>query len=320
MVGGLDQLGISLATSTSYKILMIGLVGLYIHFAWADLPQAPYVRLICALWSLEYAWRAGRIIQHNLHRVHGITQVSVKSLPAEACRVTFDIVRPWPWLPGCYMYMYLPAYGWFSCHPFSVAWAEKHEGGGISSAAINEALVAHKLKADATDPKALEGGIAKPTRTRSALNTAPLCDSLSFVVRARSGFTRKLYENAASTPSGTVTTWGVVEGPYGGHKSMTSYGTVIFFAAGVGITPFMSHIQNLLSKCQAGTTATRKILLIWSIPNTDVLDWVRPYMKKILRMEGAKDVFKIELFLTKPRHPYVHWPLQSIDDHVQRNA
>ena len=59
------------------------------------------------------------------------------------------------------MYMYLPAYGWFSCHPFSVAWAEKHEGGGISSAAINEALVAHKLKADATDPKALEGGIAK---------------------------------------------------------------------------------------------------------------------------------------------------------------
>ena len=126
--------------------------------------------------------------------------------------------------------------------------------------------------------------------------------SISLIMRARSGMTRKIYERASKLPNQSFTTWGAIEGPYGGHETFSSYGTVILFAGGVGITHCVGYAHHLLTQYAAGTCATKKILLVWSVPNTECLEWVRVWMDQILRMEHRRDVLRIQLFVTKPRH------------------
>ncbi len=142
----------------------------------------------------------------------------------------------------------------------------------------------------------------RPENANIALARDAAVTTVSLVMRARTGMTRKLYDTAAASPTGTITTWGAIEGPYGGHESMASYGTVLLFAGGVGITHCVGYVHHLLLQCQAGTSSTHKIVLVWSVPNTEALEWVRIWMDQILKMEGRREVLRIQLFVTKPRH------------------
>ncbi|KAK3651654.1 hypothetical protein LTR56_005462 [Elasticomyces elasticus] len=352
--GGWHQVHVSLETSTSYRWGMIGtaafcailiasfspvrhafyetflnfhrllvllaLIGVYVHLDKAKLPHLPYIQLAFAFWAAEWAWRTMRILYHNVSRQHGITRVTVEALPAEACRVTFDLSRPWRWQPGCHVHAYLPAFALWSSHPFSIAWAENRPRAAPliiemeKMASINPTLGDDRpsmMTRDSTYTRKSIGAhtiatIAEATHRPENANIALTRDaavtSVSLVMRARTGMTRKLYDKAAASPSGTITTWGAIEGPYGGHDSMASYGTVLLFAGGVGITHCVGYVHHLLLQYQAGTSSTHKIVLCWSVPNTEALEWVRRYMDEILKMEGRREVLRIRLFVTKPRH------------------
>lgn len=297
----------------AHRILVaVGIVGVYIHLDAAGLPQVPYCQLVLVLWFAEYIWRSARILRHNFSRRKGITRATVEALPAEACRVTFEISRPWDWKPGCHVHAYFPMIALWSSHPFSVAWAENksrdalappayesEKGGAFTSASEKRPGIASRFSSAAVmlsekNRLADEGNVIL---SRDVDKT-----TVSLVIRARTGMTRKLYEKAAASPTGVITTLGAVEGPYGGHESFTSYGTVVLFAGGVGITHCVGYVHHLLAQHAAGTTVCRKVLLVWSVPNTEALEWVRTWMDKILRMEGRRDVLRIQLFVTKPRH------------------
>ncbi len=296
-----------------HRILVaVGIVGVYIHLDAAKLPQVPYCQLVFALWFAEYVWRAVRILRHNFSRQKGITRITAEALPAEACRVTFELSRPWHWKPGCHVHAYLPMIALWSSHPFSVAWAENRTRDGLPPPAYESdksgAFTSSSEKRPQMPPRFSSAAhtVAEKIHRAEEPNIALARDAnvstVSLIIRARTGMTRKLYEKAAASPTGTITTWGAVEGPYGGHESFTSYGTVVLFAGGVGITHCVGYVHHLLSQYQAGTTVCRKILLVWSVPNTEALEWVRTWMDKILRMEGRRDVLRIQLFVTKPRH------------------
>ena len=340
--GGQAQLRLSLATSTSYRwgmvgtcamgaifilavgplrhafyetflnlhrlLAMLALAGVWVHIDRARLPQAPYLRLCLVMWLGEILWRAFRIAYYNFSMMNGFTQVTVEALPAEACRVTFDLRRPWKWTPGCYVHAYLPTTSLWSSHPFSIAWAENRTRRPTLEIEMQEKLAferpptslvrgkrgARKMVTTSTD------ALSRPDTTSLALSEG--LTSVSLVIRARTGMTRKLYERAAASPAGKLRTWGAIEGPYGGHDTMTSYGTVILFAGGVGITHCVGYVHHLILHYQVGISSTQKILLVWSVPNTEALEWVRKWMDKILKMDGRRDVLRIQLFVTKPRH------------------
>ncbi|KAK0943865.1 hypothetical protein LTR29_004630 [Friedmanniomyces endolithicus] len=347
--GGMKQIHVSLATSTSYQwavfvsafgpvrhafyetflnlhrlLVLLGLIGIYAHLEKANLPQLPYVQLAFAFWACEWAWRTLRILYHNVSRQHGITKVTVEALPGEACRVTFDLSRPWRWQPGCHVHAYLPAFALWSSHPFSIAWAgnrpraaplvmEMEKMPSINSSLANTASDRPSLTTrDSTFTRKSFLGVPtiatiaeathRPENANIALARDAAVTTVSLVMRARTGMTRKLYDTAAASPTGTITTWGAIEGPYGGYESMASYGTVLLFAGGVGITHCVGYVHHLLLQCQAGTSSTHKIVLVWSVPNTEALEWVRIWMDQILKMEGRREVLRIQLFVTKPRH------------------
>ena len=118
---------------------------------------------------------------------------------------------------------------------------------------------------------------------------------------ARTGMTRKLYEKAMLAKDRTIHMPGFVEGPYAGHDELSSYGTVVLFAGGAGITHHLIQIRHLIAAAQARTVATRTIVLAWSVRDVEALAWVRPWMDEILHMEGRRDVLKMYLYVTKPR-------------------
>lgn len=51
----------------------------------------------------------------------------------------------------------------------------------------------------------------------------------------------------------------------GGLHSLSSYGTVLLIAGGIGVTHPMSYLHEIMSRFSQKSTAVRKVSLIWVI-------------------------------------------------------
>lgn len=293
------------AFTSVHRLLAIAvIVGVYLHIEKANLPQLPYVRAVIAMWALEILARGYGLVHHNLSIRFGITHVLVEALPAEACRVTFQMAKPWKAFPGAHVHIYLPTIALWSSHPFSVAWSGDYP-----------VMTSYDDAVDMSRPVTSDGSIMnrngsyktpmtseKETPTVTMHASTRNISTVSVIMRARTGMTRSLYSKAIACPGGQLVLRGAIEGPYGGRDSLSSYGTVVLFAGGVGITHQVSFVKSLLERYAQGTCSCQRLLLVWSVTNTEALEWVRPWMDEILHMEGRKDVLRIQLFITKPRH------------------
>ncbi|KAH0547848.1 hypothetical protein FGG08_000106 [Glutinoglossum americanum] len=260
-------------------LAMAAIIGVWVHLDIPKLPPLPYIWVVMFFWGFDRVIRLGRIIYRNVSR-GGSTTVSVQALPGEACRVTLDMPRPWTFKPGCHVYLYLPSIALWQSHPFSIAWGEDIPV--LSRDEENE-----KLPSNIHD-------LDLPRRRKA---------TISLVIHKRTGMTAKLYDRAKISPNGCFTVRGFAEGPYGGLESLHSYGTVVMFAGGIGITHQVPHIRDLVQGYSEGTVAARKVVLVWIVKTTEHLEWVRPWMDVILQMPGRREILKILLFITKPRSP-----------------
>lgn len=255
-------------------------LGAAVHGYQGQLPLTNYVYVTIAFWFLERIIRASKIIYRNFG-LDSSTRVTVEALP-EACRVTFELKRPWQLRPGCHVYAHFPTLTWsLSSHPFSIAWYDTRP-------TPYRSLEHEKLPSSTKDLDA-----PLPSRTTT---------SITLIMSKKEGMTSKLHARARASPSGIISIRGYVEGPYGGQESLHSYGTVILFAGGVGITHQLSHVRDLLQTYNDSTSAVRKVVLIWTVRSQDAFDWVHPWMTEIFQMPHRRQVLKVLLFVTKPRH------------------
>ena len=255
-------------------------LGAAIHGHKGELPLTNYVYVTIALWFLERIIRWGKIIYRNFG-LSSSTRVTVEALP-EACRVTYELQRPWQVRPGCHVYAHFPTLTWsLSSHPFSIAWYDTRP-------TPYRTLENEKLPSTTQDL-----GSPLPSRTTT---------SITLIMSKKEGMTAKLHAKARASSSGVINIRGYIEGPYGGLESLHSYGTVLLFAGGVGITHQLSHVRDLLETYNDSTSAIRKIVLIWSVRSQDSFDWVHPWMTEIFQMPHRRQVLKVLLFVTKPRH------------------
>ncbi|KAI4231518.1 MAG: hypothetical protein L6R40_007712 [Gallowayella cf. fulva] len=259
-------------------LAFVAFLGAAIHGHKGGLPLTKYVYVTIGFWFLERAIRWSLIAYRNFG-LGSNTRVTVEALP-EACRVTYQLKRPWQMRPGCHVYAHFPTLTWsLSSHPFSIAWYD-------TTAATIES---EKLPSTTVD-------LANSLPNRKTTTT------ITLIMSRKSGMTAKLHARALAAPSNSITIPGYIEGPYGGLESLHSYGTVLLFAGGVGITHQLSHVRDLLASYTASTSAVQKIVLIWSVRTQDAFDWVHPWMSEILQMPNRREVVKVLLFVTKPRH------------------
>ncbi|KAJ5720171.1 hypothetical protein N7493_007049 [Penicillium malachiteum] len=232
-----------------------------------------YLLVAIVFWALERATRLLILVYRNVG--YNSTTATVEALPGDAMRVTLRLARPWTFRPGQHIYLYVPAIGWWTSHPFSVSWSESEQ---VFS-----------------DEKAL------PLAQQDLLRT-PEKETLSLLIRRRTGMTDKLFQRAVNSIGSRVTLRAFVEGPYGNIHSMDSYGTVMLFAGGVGITHHVPFVRHLVAGFAEGTVATRRLTLVWIIQSPEHLEWIRPWMTRILAMDRRREVLRIMLFVTRPRN------------------
>ncbi|KAJ9637262.1 hypothetical protein H2199_007549 [Coniosporium tulheliwenetii] len=262
----------------------IALAGLAVGAVWIHLKTLPQQRIlmgVIALWAMERSLRLARIIIRNVGR--GGTKVDVEVLPGDALRVTVRMARPWKFHPGQHAYLYLPTLGWWTSHPFSLAWSEEEQEGLTSE----KGLVVHNQ--DILEVKK---------------------SSMSMIIRRRTGFTDKLYQKADLNSSGKFTTSALIEGPYGKpiHHSILPPIPLLLrhrnpLAAGVGITHQVPHLRHLVAGFDNGTVAARRVTPIWMIQSREHLEWTSSWMNSILCMPRRREVLKILIFVTRPRSP-----------------
>ncbi|CAK1354516.1 hypothetical protein CB0940_01646 [Cercospora beticola] len=262
-------------------LVIVSVVTVWIHLKGRPAQILVLGALVC--WIFERLARAYLLIRNNLSRKRR-TKIEVEALPGDAMRVTMHMARLWKFKPGQHIYLYIPSIGMWTSHPFSVAWSD-----------------------ESTDAAA-EKGLPMARQDLFAAKTT----SMSLIIRRRTGFTDTLWRKAeAAGPTPMITT-GYVEGPYG-NESFQSYGTVMLFAAGVGITHQVPHVRDLVAAYANGTAATRKIVLVWTIQSPEHLEWIRPWMTQILSMPKRRDILKILLFVTRPRSTKeIHSPSASV--------
>jgi len=257
----------------TFLYLHILLVMTSIGALWYHFGQFPMMKqILCgviAIWVLERTLRMARIIYHNVGK--GGTRAECEVLPGDVVRVTMKLARPWRFQPGQHAYIYMPSVGFHTNHPFTVAWSEEEQDTSMEKLPLANQDILEMRKT-----------------------------SVSFIVRRRTGFTDSLWKKAQNSSSGKFTTAAFLEGPYG-SQNLHSYGTVLLFAAGVGITHQVPHVRDLVAGYSNRTVAARKIVLVWIIQSPEHLEWIRPWMTSILAQPKRRDVLKILLFVTRPR-------------------
>ncbi len=241
----------------------MSIIGLWYHLKLADLPQITLLYGVIGIWVAD---RAIRIIRLLFRNGSGSTAV-VQAMPGDACRITINMARPWSFKAGQHAYLYLPSIGLWTSHPFSIAWSDETEKPEKLAMTRQDILSMRKA-------------------------------SMSFIIRGRTGFTGNLVKKAKASPGG-FTTKAFAEGPYGAVDPMTSYGTVMLFAGGVGIAHQVSYIRALVAGYANGTVATRQVILVWIIQSPEHLEWIQPWMDSILAMEKCADILRILLFVSQ---------------------
>ncbi|PWW75021.1 hypothetical protein C7212DRAFT_282248 [Tuber magnatum] len=249
----------------------LAVIALYYHLAFKGYPSLRHVKIVIALWAFDRGLRLLRVLYRNVGRK--MTRATCEALPGDAVRVTLHLARPWTFKPGQHLYLYMPRLALWTSHPFTISWSEDEQHVKFD----DEKLSLHRQD------------ITHVSRT-----------TLSLIIRRRTGFTNTLYKKACDAPERIFTTRALVEGPYGKIDTLGSYGTVVLIASGVGITHPVPHVRELVDGYAKGTVATRRITLVWAIPNPEHLEWIRPWMTDILSMEKRRDVLRVLLFVTRP--------------------
>lgn len=272
---------------------LLAFLGVYAHLNLDNLPQRSWANAIAAIWLIERCMRLLRLAHLNLSSKDGSTKMIVQALPGEACRATFHLPKRVNIQPGCHVYAYIPSVSWWMSHPFSIAWAEPSSSGNPNS------ITASHHFSKPTSPSGLE----KQCHAQDSYFEQPHTPTqVSLIISARQGMTRRLYDLARNSPNQLLHVSGYIEGPYGSHPaSMPSYGTIVLFSAGAGITHHLLYTRDLLLRSSSARAATRRIYLIWSVRSTDHLAWVSQWMDQILRLPGRREVLVVKLFVSKPR-------------------
>ena len=152
---------------------------------------------------------------------------------------------------------------------------------------------------------------ALPVKHRELVSTTtPKKTTMRFIISKHGGFTKALYDAAQSAAATAdpeepekgcvLKLLGLVEGPYGGHHSFDSFGTVVLVAGGVGIAHCLGYVRHLLQGYNQGTVATQKVKLIWVIRKNEHIHWVSDWLEEILRMPLCRQVLEIDIYITRP--------------------
>ncbi|KAL2837110.1 ferric reductase like transmembrane component-domain-containing protein [Aspergillus pseudoustus] len=239
--------------------LHIAVVAASFVFLWIHLNGRPAQHFLLAaiiLWAVERSVRIMTILYRNCSRTP--TTATIEALPDDLVKIALHLPRPWTVTPGQHIYLYIPAIALWTSHPFSVCWSDYDE--------------------------------KNPTNTSENDKTITTSSTIHLLLRRRTGFTDTLSRRVRKNMNQQLlSVRAIVEGPYGGTHSLDSYGTVLLFAGGVGITHHLLYLRRLARGMADGTVAARRVTLVWAVRSLEYLAWAEEWIGRILGNGKGKE-------------------------------
>ena len=91
--------------------------------------------------------------------------------------------------------------------------------------------------------------------------------TLDLLIEPRRGLTRKLLDYALTEKNATLSRRVLFSGPHGITAPVEQYENVLMIASGYGLAAQLPYIKYLIYKHNVGEVKTRRVRLVWQIPN-----------------------------------------------------
>ncbi|OJJ04836.1 hypothetical protein ASPVEDRAFT_44373 [Aspergillus versicolor CBS 583.65] len=148
---------------------------------------------------------------------------------------------------------------------------------------------------------------------------------IEFLIRAEKGATKRFWEHAvqnnvleAADTAGSSENNRVVflEGPYGKHRSLRQFDSLMLFAGGMGVTFTMPLLRDIVGRWKKASSqgdkprldVTRHIHFVWIIRSPEFYSWFGTELESVARdidtcRRDAPDVIrdlKLSIYITEP--------------------
>ncbi|EJD48535.1 hypothetical protein AURDEDRAFT_162494 [Auricularia subglabra TFB-10046 SS5] len=123
---------------------------------------------------------------------------------------------------------------------------------------------------------------------------------LSFIIRARGGFTGRLLRQAYyAQATGQHTVKAYVDGPYGAPPDLTTYSTAILFAGGSGVSYTIAMLEDLVQQARKGTSAVKRVAFIWTVRDESHIAWISSQLHAALACVTDGLSVTVRIFVTR---------------------
>ncbi|KAL4740380.1 hypothetical protein BDV11DRAFT_214392 [Aspergillus similis] len=114
--------------------------------------------------------------------------------------------------------------------------------------------------------------------------------SISLMFRARTGFTRKVY-NCMNNPDRDYWAW--IDGPfgpslvqeYGNLRDIGHYGHILMVTSGIGIAAQLPYVKELLQRRHRADIRTQRISLVWQLDRGGDWEGARDWLQQLVQQD-----------------------------------
>ncbi|KAF7166678.1 hypothetical protein CNMCM6106_002394 [Aspergillus hiratsukae] len=115
--------------------------------------------------------------------------------------------------------------------------------------------------------------------------------SISLMFRARTGFTRKLYDRLKPNQK----YWALIDGPYGpslGGKfgisqDLGDYGHILMVTSGIGIAAQLPYAKEILQRRRGAEVRTQRISLVWRLDRAGDWESAREWLQQLVVQDNG---------------------------------
>ncbi|EJU06278.1 hypothetical protein DACRYDRAFT_60933 [Dacryopinax primogenitus] len=145
-------------------------------------------------------------------------------------------------------------------------------------------------------------------------------NELTFIVRARDGFTKRLLAHAQRGRKRQLAVECAMEGPYGCPPSLAHFSTAVLISGGSGVSYTLPQFKSIIHDVRNGRSATRSVCFIWVVRHADHISWISTALASILATAPEFINISIRIFVTqdsdsadqRPSKPLPSFPIMSI--------
>ena len=238
--------------------------------AWKHQPaHRHYLIASLSIWGFDRLLRYTRLFIYNgLWRWSGrrASQVaSLRLLSHDTTRLELFKGDFPDWPPGAFAFVSTPTLSWWpQSHPFTIASRPPKQACGSKDLGTPSPATAK--------PSELLSPSSTSQLAFSAQDLMTPAPNLVFLIRARSGWTRRLHELAQreTHPSLPI----LVDGPYASCPPLHyGFDTVVLFAGGAGLSWTLPLLTDLVERARRGQSAVRRITWICVLRHHVNYDW-----------------------------------------------